>query len=445
MTGETMKNTGRALLLLAGLIFAVLFGGCRPAAAGPERTANSAEDQATVSAEVRAANPEDSPELPDLSLPRYLLPEKPAADGPASEASDARTAPEARIVPEIPEARVVPEVPETPGEPEIFSRTLTAGADIPRLRAENFTADTTVEEVIALPQFEDFGSLLFPEGRGIKESMSLRDITSEEIFPGCSAFSPEQTVRVLNDLKIRAERGEQIFLPIYSEEERKSDPQKNNTGLFWFHADPPLAVRKAETRAREAEYKTAVLSAGGGFIYVAALAESLPEACVLAEYGVNAFALIYRPDRAYADLFQAVVFLHDHAGELGIDMAEYSLWGASSGGRMAASAGTEGAFRNCGRPEIPGPAAVICQYTGYTNVSRGDPPTFGCAGIADSEVDWKIMQKRLDGLRALGIPAELHTYRGLGHGFGTGEGTAAEGWMDAAFRFWEAQITGGEK
>jgi len=28
-----------------------------------------------------------------------------------------------------------------------------------------------------------------------------------------------------------------------------------------------------------------------------------------------------------------------------------------------------------------------------------------------------------------------------GHGFGTGEGTDAEGWMDYAIRFWEKHIT----
>ena len=32
-----------------------------------------------------------------------------------------------------------------------------------------------------------------------------------------------------------------------------------------------------------------------------------------------------------------------------------------------------------------------------------------------------------------------HSYPGLRHGFGIGKGTAAEGWVDEAISFWEAQ------
>ena len=42
-------------------------------------------------------------------------------------------------------------------------------------------------------------------------------------------------------------------------------------------------------------------------------------------------------------------------------------------------------------------------------------------------------------LEALGIPAEFHAYEGLGHGFGLGTGTAAEGWMEDAVKFWEGR------
>ena len=49
------------------------------------------------------------------------------------------------------------------------------------------------------------------------------------------------------------------------------------------------------------------------------------------------------------------------------------------------------------------------------------------------------MKQRLDRMSALGIPTEFHSYPGLGHGFGLGTGTVAEGWIDEAIAFWEAQ------
>ena len=42
--------------------------------------------------------------------------------------------------------------------------------------------------------------------------------------------------------------------------------------------------------------------------------------------------------------------------------------------------------------------------------------------------------------RDLGIPTEFHHYPGLPHGFGLGTGTVAEGWLDEAAQFWEAQM-----
>lgn len=50
------------------------------------------------------------------------------------------------------------------------------------------------------------------------------------------------------------------------------------------------------------------------------------------------------------------------------------------------------------------------------------------------------MERRVAALSALGIPTEFHHYPGLPHGFGLGTGTAAEGWLDQAVAFWEAQM-----
>jgi hypothetical protein len=35
---------------------------------------------------------------------------------------------------------------------------------------------------------------------------------------------------------------------------------------------------------------------------------------------------------------------------------------------------------------------------------------------------------------------EYHEYEGLGHGFGLGTGTSADGWVFDALRFWETSL-----
>ena len=50
------------------------------------------------------------------------------------------------------------------------------------------------------------------------------------------------------------------------------------------------------------------------------------------------------------------------------------------------------------------------------------------------------MEKRVAALRRAGTAVEYHKYPGVGHGFGLGVGTSAEGWIADAVRFWAEQI-----
>ena len=215
-----------------------------------------------------------------------------------------------------------------------------------------------------------------------------------------------------------------VFLDIYTEEEKQADPQKRDTGLFFFRGNPGAPF--------------AVCNAGGAFAYVGAMHDSFPHALELSKLGYNAFALIYRPDCAYEDLAQAIAYIHDHADELGTDTEGYSLWGGSAGARMPAVLGNADYLRQLtGRTDLPQASAVIMQYTGYSTVSPQDAATYACAGTSDGIAPWRTMQRRLQSLSSLGIPTEFHAYEGLPHGFGLGTGTVAEGWIEDAVRFWE--------
>ena len=285
-----------------------------------------------------------------------------------------------------------------------------------------FTADTPVEAVLQDDAFGDYGRLLFPVDTGYWSGDTLGELQ----LTWYNNIDPEETVEIVNTLWQRAEAGETVFYDIYTEAEKATDPEKEDTGLFFFRGEPGG--------------KVAICNAGGGFMYVGAMQDSFPHALELSKRGYNAFALIYRPgaQTACEDLARAIAWIFAHAGELEVDTEGYSLWGGSAGARMAAWLGSygPGAF---GEEDLPRPAAVVLQYTGHAEYTPEDPPTFACVGESDWIANWRTMERRLQALQDLGIPTEFHHYPGLPHGFGLGTGTVAEGWLDEAVAFWEAQ------
>ena len=290
-----------------------------------------------------------------------------------------------------------------------------------------FTEKSTVGDVIREPAFEDFGRLLFPVDRAVSNNQTLEQISSSSVYLWYSHIRPATTVAVINFLLAQVRAGQQIFYDIYSPAQKAADPSKRNTGIFFFKGEP----------AKE----FALLAAGGGFYYVGAMHDSMPHAMELARNGYNAFALIYRPERPYADMAQAISFIHDNANQMEVNPSNYSLWGGSAGARMAATLGNSNQLRRqTGRDDIEPAAAVITQYTGYFETSYEDAPTYACVGTQDYIANWKTMQTRLKVLSNMGIPTEFHSYNGLGHGFGLGEGTIAQGWIQDAIAFWQAQI-----
>lgn len=286
-----------------------------------------------------------------------------------------------------------------------------------------YTVDTPIADVISDPAFGDYGRLIFPTDTGYYSGNTLGELR----LTWYNNIDPAKTVEIVNYMKSHAEAGETIFCDIYTDEEKAADPAKADTGLFFFKGNPGE--------------RFAICSAGGGFAYVGAMHDSFPHALELSRMGYNAFALIYRPgaQTACEDLARAITFIFEHAEELEVDTACYSLWGGSAGARMAAYLGSYGPAE-FGGGDLPKPGAVIMQYTGHSEYTQSDPPTYACVGTSDGIANWRTMERRLEALEAQGIPTEFHAYEGLRHGFGLGTGTAAEGWVKDAAAFWEDQF-----
>lgn len=287
----------------------------------------------------------------------------------------------------------------------------------------DFTLETKITDVIIDPAFGAYGRLIFPADEWYYGGDTLENLS----LTWYSNIDPEKTVEIVNDMKEHAEAGDTIFYDIYTDEEKAEDPEKADTGLFFFRGNPGE--------------KFAICNAGGGFAYVGAMQDSFPHALELSKKGYNAFALIYRPgaQTACEDLARAIAFIQEHAEELEVDVTDYSLWGGSAGARMAAWLGSYGT-ESFGEQAYPAPAAVIMQYTGLSEVYGNEPPTYNCVGTRDGLANYRTMESRIRQIQKNGTDAEIEVFEGLSHGFGLGTGTVAEGWLDRAVEFWEGQM-----
>ena len=288
-----------------------------------------------------------------------------------------------------------------------------------------YTKDTKIVDVINDPCFDGYGRLLFPTNKTINSELTLKQ--ADELLEWYNNVDSDKTVEILNYFKSKVQSGETIFYDIYSEDEKKIDPQKADTGLFFFKGNKGA--------------KTAVTTAGGGFVYVGAIHDSFPVSLELSRKGYNVFAIIYRPsaETGCQDLSRAIEFIHENAEMLEVDTEKYSLWGGSAGATIVEWVGAYGTAQ-FGAKECPKPAAVIMQYIGISGypLSGDEAPTYACVGTNDAVLPYKETVNKIEKITANGTKAEAEVFEGLPHGFGLGTGTSAEGWVDHAVSFWES-------
>jgi acetyl esterase/lipase len=296
-------------------------------------------------------------------------------------------------------------------------------------RQSGLSTDSLVRDLLNHPSFAGFGRLILPwDNRAYDESMPLSNLGS--LLPYHSHVDPETVVGALNRMIDDVNSGRAVFCPFYSEEQRREQPARENTGLFFFRGKPRAPF--------------AVISPGGGFPYVGSVHEGFPYAAEISARGYNAFVLRYRAGCGGAvateDLASAISYIFRNAQTLGVGTRDYSLWGSSAGARMAAAIGSHGVSAHSG-DMLPKPSAVVMAYTAHSDYSSPEPPTFVVVGEQDGIAPPSSMERRVAALRSAGTEVEYRKYRNLGHGFGPGTGTSAEGWIADAVRFWERFIT----
>jgi acetyl esterase/lipase len=295
--------------------------------------------------------------------------------------------------------------------------------EVARLRV-----DDSIGDVLKHPAFAGFGRLLLPwDDRPYDTTMALRNIGS--LLPYHSHVDSGVVVSSLNRMIDDAGAGRTVFYDIYTDAQKQAERARKDAGLFFFRGKPGAPF--------------AVIAPGGGFTYVGSVHEGFPYAVEISNRGYNAFVLKYRAGHgrtvATEDLAAALAYIFRNAASLGVTTADYSLWGSSAGARMAAAIGSYGTARY-GGSNRPKPSTLVLLYTGHSDLTSTEPPTFVAVGDRDGIAPPATMERRVAALRRQGTEVEYRKYPGVGHGFGLGLGTSAEGWIADAVRFWAKQM-----
>ena len=292
---------------------------------------------------------------------------------------------------------------------------------------EHLTVAHTVQDLIYHKAFTGYGELLLP----FDENSNYYTLPLSQIartMPYHSNVHPNVVLNAVNHLIDEVDKGQTIFYNIYTDNEKKQDPRKQTTGLFFFRGKQGAPF--------------AIICPGGGFSYIGSLHEGFPLAKRISELGYNAFVIRYRigsEQYATEDLAQAIAYVLQNSKTLGVSTEDYSLWGGSAGARMVGNIAYYG-VKKVTNAHLPQPATAVIIYTGQSLYSKDFPPTFLAVASNDGIASADGMQHRAENLKRVGVPVAFHRYQTASHGFGLGNGTDAEGWLDLAVAFWQQYI-----
>lgn len=282
----------------------------------------------------------------------------------------------------------------------------------------------TVGDITTHRAFQGFGDLLLPwDDNAPYYATPLSKVGS--LMPYHGHVQPPVVLAAVNHLIGEVNGGQTIFYSFYSAQQKQQDASKQPTGLFFFRGKPGAPF--------------AIVCPGGGFSYVGSLHEGFPLAQHLSSNHLNAFVLRYRigsEQRATEDLAAAIAYVIQNAEKLGVSPRDYSLWGSSAGARMVGNIALSGGAAYGGN-KLPKPATAVIAYTGQAAYSADFPPTFLTVAANDGIANVKTVERRVANLKAAGVEVVYRRYLTAGHGFGTGQGTDAEGWMAAAIGLWK--------
>lgn len=257
----------------------------------------------------------------------------------------------------------------------------------------------------------------------------------------CLGYHVQTVVNGINFLIDMRKQEKLRAFDYYTQEEKLQNPHLDTTRLLYIPGAPGAPF--------------AIVIAGGGYNSVCMMQEAFPVAQRLYEKGYHVFMLKYRVgdlpgevspfdkrERAFGDLRRAMEFIFRNPENWQATLTDYSIWGFSAGARMALAWATNSKY-GYAAAGLPKPTLQVPIYTVPENIIPDThiPATFMAMGTKDSfygEEGCKICDTFCTALWRNGVPAIFEKFEGIGHGFGLGVGTVAEGWFDRAVDLWKS-------
>ena len=180
-----------------------------------------------------------------------------------------------------------------------------------------------------------------------------------------------------------------------------------------------------------------IIAPGGGHKLMSIDHEGYNVAAWFQQHGVAAFVLKYRlakeegstytvDGNAVPDMQRAIRLVRSRAKEWGIDTAKIGVMGFSAGGELAGLTAmrydnglkdpTDDVDKQSSHPAFQ--ALIYPGNSSRFEVTKNLPPVFIACGYNDRPDISEYMPQLYLKYKQLGIPAELHIYSGVGHGFG---------------------------
>lgn len=278
-------------------------------------------------------------------------------------------------------------------------------------------------------------------------------------------------VEALRAMERWQKSGVPVSAAFYTKEMISREPEKAMTNLLFMpgRKNAPFVL---------------ILS-GGGYSGVYNIGEGIPCAYEITRMGYNVFILTYRVDRypvvekALEDVAAGLSYILNQAEEYGVSTENYAIMGMSAGGHLAASWGLRN--QGYGKYGLPAPAAELLVYGAvstlafldemeryegkedylavgrkYMGLIAGEgsqraeltrysveemldemyPPTYVVHCVGDDLVPVSTAYRMEQALEAHAVKHQIHIVEGGCHGFGTGIGMEAEGWLKEAVEFW---------